>query len=116
MKIFFQHKIPFLLCFLVAVAFSLKNVREPDIWWQIKTGEWIMDHHEVPKQDVFSFTFEGKPWVNIKWGSEVLFAAISRSFGPECVFLIQLLVSCLLVYVLYRLCKTIALLFSLDHP
>jgi len=90
-------------------------VREPDLWWQIKTGDWILEHHEVPKQDVFSYTFEGKPWINIKWGSEVLFALVSKAFGPECIFLIQLLVSCLLLYVLYLLCKQIVEQFEIDH-
>ena len=91
-------------------------MREPDLWWQIKTGDWILEHHEVPKKDVFSFTFEGKPWVNIKWGSEVLFASVAKAFGPECIFLIQLLVSCLLVYVLLLLCKQIIEQFEIDHP
>ena len=113
---FLQYKIPLIICFLVAIAFSLKNIREPDIWWQIKTGDWIIANHEVPTQDIFSFTFEGKPWINIKWGSEVLFSIVSKAFGPECIFLIQLLVSCLLVYVLFLLCKHIEKLFEFDHP
>ena len=116
MRPFLQHKLPLIICFLIAIAFSLKNVREPDLWWQIKTGDWILEHHEVPKQDVFSFTFEGKPWINIKWGSEVLFALVSKAFGPECIFSIQLLVSCLLVYVLYLLCILIVQQFEIDHP
>ena len=91
-------------------------MREPDLWWQIKTGDWILEHHEVPKQDVFSFTFEGKPWINIKWGSEVLFALVTKAFGPECIFLIQLLISCLLVYILFLLCKQIVEQFEIDHP
>lgn len=116
MKSFLQHKLPLIICFLIAIAFSLKSVREPDLWWQLKTGDWILEHHEVPKQDVFSYTFEGKPWINIKWGSEVLFASVAKAFGPECIFLIQLLVSCLLVYILLLLCKQIIEQFEIDHP
>jgi len=115
-KSFLRLKLPLILCFLVAIAFSLKNIREPDIWWQLKTGEWILENHQVPKQDIFSYTFEGKPWINIKWGSEVLFAVVSKIAGPECIFLLQVLVSCLLVYILFLLCKTIAETFEIDHP
>lgn len=115
MKLFVRNKLPFILCFLVVIAFSLKNLREPDLWWQIKTGEWIVENKQVPKTDIFSYTFEGKPWVNIKWGSEVLFAVVSKLHGPESVFMLQLFVSCLLLYVLYLLCITIVKKFKPDQ-
>lgn len=86
------------LLYLVAIAISIKSLREPDLWWQIRTGEWILQNHQIPKQDIFSFTFYATPWINIKWGSEVLFAFISNLAGPESVFLLQALVSCLLVF------------------
>ncbi|MFI5221975.1 MAG: hypothetical protein ACHQK8_06605, partial [Bacteroidia bacterium] len=116
MKSFLKNKLPLILCYLVAIAFSLKNVREPDLWWQIKTGEWILEHKQVPKEDVFSYTFEGKPWINIKWGSEVLFASVTKVAGPESVFIIQIIVSCLLVYLLYLLCLHFSEWFKIDHP
>ena len=116
MSSFFKNKFPIILCYLVAIAFSLKNVREPDLWWQLKTGEWIMEHKQVPKQDVFSYTFEGKPWVNIKWGSEVIYATVAKIAGPESVFLLQIIVSCLLVFLLYKLCSFAATWFETDHP
>jgi tetratricopeptide (TPR) repeat protein len=115
-KAFSRHTIPLLLCFLVAIAFSLKNVREPDLWWQLKTGEWILEHKQVPQKDVFSYTFEGKPWINIKWGSEVLYALVSEATGPECIFLIQLVISCLLLYILYLLCLYFSDWFGMESP
>ena len=107
--------------FLVAIAFSIKNLREPDLWWQIRTGEWILENHQIPKQDVFSFTYGGAEWINVKWGSEVLLAFITKISGPECVFLLQALVSCLIVFFLLKAAdirhktqdtKTLAALFS----
>lgn len=90
--------------YLIAIAFSIKSLREPDLWWQIRTGEWILQNHQIPKQDIFSFTFNGTPWINIKWGSEVLFAAVANVTGPESVFVLQALVSCLLVFFMLRTC------------
>ncbi len=90
---------------LIAAAFSLKSLREPDLWWQIRTGEWILENGKIPTQDVFSFTYAGAEWVNIKWGSEVLFALLTKLSGPESVFLLQTVVSVLLVFVLYRLSR-----------
>jgi len=116
-------KLPLVLIFLVAIAFSIKSMREPDLWWQIRTGEWILEHHQIPKQDVFSYTYEGTKWTNVKWGSEVLFALISKAAAPECVFLLQAVVSCLTLLLLLKIAQLkivrtqltipVALIFSL---
>lgn len=98
-------KLPLVLLLLIAAAFSLKSLREPDLWWQIRIGEWILENDKIPTQDVFSFTYAGAEWVNIKWGSEVLFALLTKLSGPESVFLLQALIGVLLVFVLYRLSR-----------
>ncbi len=97
------QKIIFALCLLIAVAISIKSFREPDLWWQIRTGEWILEHNEVPGQDVFSFTMAGNEWINIKWGFEVLAALVVKIAGPESVFVLQSIVNCILAFFLYRL-------------
>lgn len=97
------RNIAFALCLLIAIAVSIKSFREPDLWWQIRTGEWILQHHEVPKQDVFSYTMNGTEWINIKWGFEVAAAFVSDLLGPESVFILQAIVNCLLVVFLLKL-------------
>ncbi|MBK6446242.1 MAG: hypothetical protein IPF81_13385 [Bacteroidetes bacterium] len=46
--------------YLITIAFSIKALKEPDVWWQIRTGEWILEHHQVPVSDVFSYTQSGE--------------------------------------------------------
>lgn len=89
-------------CVLLTLVLSMKQLREPDLWWQIRTGEWIIANGEVPKQDVFSFTHQGTPWINIKWGFEVMAAAVAGAFGAESVLLLQVVFSVLLLLVLYK--------------
>ncbi len=96
------RKISLLLLYGLAIAFSIKSLREPDLWWQIRTGEWILEHGKVPLQDVFSYTRDGVRWINIKWLSEVLAALMTRLSGPESVMLLQVLVSCLIVFFLLK--------------
>lgn len=103
-------KIAFTLSFLLAAAFSMKGLREPDLWWQIKTGEWILAHRQVPETDVFSYTHQGVAWINIKWGFEVLAAVITAVLGADCVLLLQIIASTLLLWMLW---KTV-LLFAED--
>lgn len=40
---------------------------DPDIWWHIRTGEWIAQHHAVPRVDPFSASTLGRPWVDYCW-------------------------------------------------
>jgi hypothetical protein len=48
---------------------------DPDIWWHIKTGEWIWHHGGVPHSDPFSYTFAGHPWIAKEWLSQVIYFA-----------------------------------------
>ncbi len=98
-------KLILILFYLTAIAISIKSFREPDLWWQIRTGEWIIQHHEVPKVDVFSYTMNGIEWINIKWGFEVAAAFVADHFGAESVFILQAIVNCLLMFFLLKLSK-----------
>ena len=109
-------KLLFTLCLLVAVALSIRSFREPDLWWQIRTGQWIIEHHQVPKSDVFSFTMNGTEWINIKWGFEVIAAFLAGSLGPESVFLLQALVNCLLLFFLLKLSLLYYRKRGFEHP
>lgn len=81
--------LPFIVVLLVGVALSIRTLHEPDIWWQLRTGEYILEHNQVPDTDVFSYTQAGEPWVNVKWGFEVLMALSSKLGGPEMTVLLQ---------------------------
>jgi hypothetical protein len=48
------------------------TVDDPDIWWHLRTGEWIIQNHAIPRVDVFSYTGMGRPWVAYSWLFEVV--------------------------------------------
>jgi hypothetical protein len=49
-------------------------LRDSDSYWQIRIGQWILDHGGMPYTDVHSFTRFGEPWISSSWLSQVLFA------------------------------------------
>jgi hypothetical protein len=53
-------------------VYALLN--DPDTLWQVTLGQWILDHHAVPHQDVYSFTMRGEPWISTQWLAQVLYA------------------------------------------
>ena len=54
---------------------------DPDTYWHVATGHWIIAHRSVPNQDVFSFSMPGAPWTPPEWLAEVVFAWLYDHFG-----------------------------------
>src|SRR5690606_19708308 len=57
---------------LLAVGDQLLN--DPDTYWQVTIGQWILDNHALPRADIYSFTMHGQPWISTQWLAQVLYA------------------------------------------
>jgi hypothetical protein len=57
--------------FLGLFAMTARNITDPDVWWHLKTGEYIARHKSVPHSDPFSYTRAGEPWVAHEWLTEL---------------------------------------------
>jgi hypothetical protein len=62
--------------FLTLLIAAIQPVTDPDFWWHITTGNWILSHHAVPHQDLYTFTVHDHRWITHEWLSEVLMAAL----------------------------------------
>ncbi len=62
-----------------STAANLLN--DPDSYWHIVVGNWIVAHHAFPTHDPFSFTFAGAPWIAKEWLSQVLYAGAHALAG-----------------------------------
>ncbi len=65
---------------------------DADVGWHIRTGEYILDHHTVPYQDLYSFSKPGAPWFAWEWLSDVIDAVLHRTAGLKGVVLAAALV------------------------
>src|ERR1700733_13301216 len=74
----------YLVLAVVALAYAffagLRTVQDFDLGWQMATGRWAIEHHQVPRVDVLSYTMPGEPW-NYPLGSEVIFYLAHRLGG-----------------------------------
>lgn len=61
--------------YALAVINGRTLLNDSDTYWQITIGQWILDHHALPRVDFYSFTKAGEPWVSSSWLSQVLLAA-----------------------------------------
>lgn len=104
----YLSKLPHFLCYLVAFVLGIKQLREPDVWWQLLSGRWMLEHGQVTRTDMFSYTMAGRPWINVKWLYEVFIALLEKIGGPDGVILLQGLVNVAIVYFLFRALKSLA--------
>jgi len=51
-----------LLVLLSALCAGLHTVADYDMGWHLATGRYVVQHHQIPRTDVLSFTSVGKPW------------------------------------------------------
>src|SRR5438045_3588245 len=57
------------------------DMNDPDIWWHMRNAQYLFQHHQFPRFDMYSFTVAGHPWVNHEWLSEVPYYLAYRVFG-----------------------------------
>jgi hypothetical protein len=80
-----------LACVLVAsVARFVVPMADPDFWYHIATGRWILAHGRLPAHDLYTFTVPGNRWVDYEYLTEILawlvyahagLAGVSLAFG-----------------------------------
>src|ERR1022692_1642926 len=71
-----------LLAAVAYIALSSKYcVRDLDIWWHLKVGDWVVQNIAVPHSGILSRTAAHRPWVAYSWGYEVLLSRAYAWFG-----------------------------------
>src|SRR5207302_95996 len=42
---------------------GLKTAADPDLGWQLAAGRWMVEHHQVLRTNVFTYTGFGREWI-----------------------------------------------------
>ncbi len=58
--------------FIVILCVIVRRGGDPDIFWHIVTGQWMVDHRQVVSQDLFTFTVAGKQWIDPEYTTEII--------------------------------------------
>ena len=59
------------ILFVALFVMTVREIGDPDFWWHLSTGKYIIETRAVPRVDVFSGTVAGQPWVAHEWLSDV---------------------------------------------
>lgn len=84
-----------LLLFAAVISFS--RITSHDVWWHIKTGEWILQHRAIPFSDPFSFTAAGGSWTAHEWLFGVLSFLAYQAVGLTGLITLKSLIIALLL-------------------
>lgn len=67
--------------YAIPIIAVVQPVQDFDIWWHLRTGQWIVEHGTVTTTDPFSSFGEGKPWVAYSWLFEILVYGLHAWLG-----------------------------------
>ena len=76
---------------LFALAFLLGcfPMADFDVWWHLRTGQFILEHSAVPRVDIYTYTNAGRPWIDIYWLFQVVVALLYRAGGVSALVLLK---------------------------
>ena len=74
-------------------ALYRRDMNDPDIWWHMRNAQMLLEQHHFPRNDTYSFTVVGHPWINHEWLSEIPYYLAYQAFG-----LVGLKTVCFLVF------------------
>lgn len=74
-------EIVFVLACAIAVTAVMLWTADPDVFWHLKVGEWIVQNRAVPKTDVYSWSAYGQPWTAHQWLWEAIIYLVHGKFG-----------------------------------
>lgn len=95
---------PVLMGLLLAAAsiFGARtNMLDPDTWWHIAVGQHILQTHQWPTTDPYSYTAAGAPWVAYEWLGETAMAASVRLGGLRGLALLRIALIVIVTLLLY---------------
>ena len=61
-----------LITFTALFAMAVRTPADTDMYWHLRTGQYILETRTIPHTDPFSSTMLGQPWVDVHWLAQVL--------------------------------------------
>jgi hypothetical protein len=96
------------LALFVHLSFSVGKslLNDCDTGYHIRAGEFILNTHTIPRQDIFSFISPPLPWTAHEWLAEVIMALVYRASGLTGVVIFFSFIIALMNYYYFRILRT----------
>ena len=88
--------------FAYSFFFASRQISDPDFWFHLKTGEYILTTGMIPRTEMFSFTFYGAPWLAHGWLAGAIFYGIYSRLGFNALIFIFAVLVALAFWIAYK--------------
>lgn len=77
----FSERAGAFVCLVSGAALLALPLANPDLFWHLSAGRWIVSHGALPRADWLSHSKAGAPWADFEWLAEVLYYGLQRLGG-----------------------------------
>jgi hypothetical protein len=57
---------------IVTLSLFISGEQDPDFWWHLRIGRWMVDNGRLPSTDIFTFTVPDHVWTDHEYLTEIL--------------------------------------------
>jgi hypothetical protein len=93
------------LLYLIPSFQAMLPIDDTDIWWRLRTGQWIVANHTVPVKDFISPDTTGKLWIEYGWSFQALVYALHARFGLLGLVYFMVAMSLIIAFVAHQLVR-----------
>jgi hypothetical protein len=72
MKQLTLNRLILLIAFISLFAMAVRTPADTDMYWHLRTGQYILQTRAIPATDPFSSTLFGQPWIDVYWVAQVI--------------------------------------------
>jgi hypothetical protein len=66
---------------IVVLGLFTGSEQDPDFWWHLRIGRWMVENGRLPSSDIFTFTASGHAWTDHEYLTEILMWLTYSAFG-----------------------------------
>jgi len=70
-----------ILCLILSLSVFLAPVSNPDVYWHLSAGRYIVEHQALPSADFLSHTMGGSPWIDFEWLTQLIYYGLYAAWG-----------------------------------
>ena len=79
----FRIKLLFASVFAIVFVSAFFRIADLDFWWHLKTGQIILETATVPDHEIYSFTANGREYIDHEWLFQVILYLLYSAAGPS---------------------------------
>lgn len=91
------------LLFLFLFSLFFYNLTCFDIWWHLKTGEYIFNNLKIPFKDLYSYTASYREWIDLHWLFQLIVFIVYNKTGIQGLIIIKTLLLLLTYFFLFKI-------------